>query len=393
MKTFCLILALFLSSVFPLVAQSSSYISKDNHKGNWENGLTWTKQFSWMSNPPPPTNNINVGIRNYGYVTRNGNLSVSGGDGVFHIYDTLVITGNLSMSSGGTSAITVYNGGLLVVLGDFLANNNSTLLINVNSGGRVAILGDYRQLQGSITTTGAFYVFDDTPSFNWGSSVDGVNYSNTNNSATLGNMLEDENELQANDPPLWAFLGSLGAVTLPVELTALEGTPTTNGIAINWATASEKNSEKFIIERTKDAIHFEAIGEVASSGHSNTLKKYAFVDTDPLQSKSYYRLKSVDFDGSFEYSKLIAVSWNEIKPSFTVYPNPVTSGSFSFIIPGASDAKLEMSLVSSMGRVVHTQKLSQQDRKIELPQNIEKGIYLLVVQTPHGQQSTRLIVD
>lgn len=390
MKTFYLIFALCLTSAIPLLAQPFSYISQDNHKGNWEVGTTWTKEFSWMSSPPPPTN-VNVGIRNYGYVTRNGNLTTTGGDGILHIYDTLVITGSLSMSSGGASAITVYNGGLLVVLGDFFATNNSTLLINVNNGGRVAILGDYSQMQGSITTTGAFYVFDDTPTFSWGASVDGVGFNN--NSAVLGSMLEDENDLQANDPPLWAFLGSLGAVTLPVEINSFEATAINNHIALDWSTASEKNSQKFIVQRTLDAIHFEEIGEVASSGNSSTLKKYNFIDKSPFEGKSYYRLKSVDLDGTFEYSKLIAVSLQKVNPSFAVYPNPVVSRSFSFEMPDANKETVQMSLASPMGRVVLQQKISLLENKVELPQNVEKGTYLLIIQTPAGQRTTRLIVE
>lgn len=190
-----------------------SYTSANNNTGNWESASIWTKEFGWMAEPSTMSDvggsymfNIN------GYVTRNGNLTVSGGGGLT-INDTLVITGNLSMTT--STGITVGTNGLLIVLGDFYSSGGGNK-INVTGNGRVAIVGNYDQQQGSVTTGNAFYIYDDTPSFtsggcNGGASVDGTAYTcPPPNTAALTNMLDDEQDLSNNDPPLEDFLESLG---------------------------------------------------------------------------------------------------------------------------------------------------------------------------------------
>ncbi len=146
-----------------------------------------------------------------GYITRNGNLGVNGSGGLI-INDTLVIVGNLSMTT--STGFTVGTNGLLIVLGDFFSSGGDNK-INVQGNGRVAIVGNYQQTQGSVTTGNAFYIYDDTPEFtngacNGGASVDGVNYGCPNNTATLTNFMEDEQDLHNNDVPLEEFLASLG---------------------------------------------------------------------------------------------------------------------------------------------------------------------------------------
>ncbi|MBK7958341.1 MAG: hypothetical protein IPK03_09595 [Bacteroidetes bacterium] len=83
----------------------------------------------------------------------------------------------------------------------------------------------------------------------------------------------------------------------------------TNYNQLNWITSSEKNNEKFDIERSANGIDYAKIGEVKGSGNSIIQRKYRFddlkLDDAPIH---YYRLKQVDFDGQFEYSKIIAIS-------------------------------------------------------------------------------------
>lgn len=203
---FTALLLFFLGST--VSAQVLYYVSSNNRTGNWETASMWTKQEAWQANPPPPTAPLNVRTSVYGYVTRNGNLAFNGGDAVMDLYDTLVITGNLAMSQGGARHITVRSGGVLIVLGDFDAGNNNTPLIQVETGGRVVIVGDYDQQQGSITTNGPFYIYDDSPTFNNGSTVDGTAYNGSNGTA-MGNSLEDETDLANNDPTLFNMVDAL----------------------------------------------------------------------------------------------------------------------------------------------------------------------------------------
>lgn len=207
----CLTACLFFATATSYA--QGSYTSANNNTGNWESASIWTKEFNWMSEPSVMTDVGGSYMFNiYGYVTRNGNLTVSGGGGLV-INDTLVITGNLSMTT--STGITVGTNGLLIVLGDFYSTGGGNK-INVQGNGRVAIVGNYQQAQGSVTTGNAFYIYDDTPEFtsggcNGGASVDGLSYAcPPPNTAALTNLLDDEQDLSNNDPPLEEFLGNLG---------------------------------------------------------------------------------------------------------------------------------------------------------------------------------------
>jgi len=111
-------------------------------------------------------------------------------------------------------------------------------------------------------------------------------------------------------------------------------------VILEWETASELNTDKFVIERTNyvDNVKqdYEEIGEVKASGNSHTLKEYSFRDTLILhQGTVFYRLKILEFNGDFDYSDervvdtgqpLSSVEGNTTIVTYkieNIYPNPV----------------------------------------------------------------------
>jgi hypothetical protein len=92
---------------------------------------------------------------------------------------------------------------------------------------------------------------------------------------------------------------------MPVELSSFISVPNGRMIQLNWSTATEKNSDKFVIERKTTSNDWSTVGSVKASVLSNSLKQYSYTDKN-LQSGSYqYRLKMIDNDGTFEYSKVL----------------------------------------------------------------------------------------
>ncbi|HOJ18417.1 MAG TPA: T9SS type A sorting domain-containing protein [Ignavibacteriaceae bacterium] len=139
----------------------------------------------------------------------------------------------------------------------------------------------------------------------------------------------------------------IGAYTtsnpLPVELTALSYKLQNGFIDLSWTTATEVNSYKFEVEKSADKSAWAKIGEVSASGNSNSNKEYSFTDNQPASGKYFYRLKIVDNDGSFAYSKEIEVEI-EIPKTFALmqnYPNPFNpTTTISYQIPAESNVKL-----------------------------------------------------
>ncbi|MFD1144672.1 hypothetical protein ACFQ4C_26325 [Larkinella insperata] len=100
------------------------------------------------------------------------------------------------------------------------------------------------------------------------------------------------------------------AVVLPVHLVDFAGRSVDQQVRLGWQTTYEANSDYFTIERSPDARAFEAIGRVASKGFSESLQTYGFSDAAPLKGTNYYRLRQVDRDGTYAYSKIVAVGYD-----------------------------------------------------------------------------------
>ena len=90
---------------------------------------------------------------------------------------------------------------------------------------------------------------------------------------------------------------------LPVELVMFTASLTARqSVALHWVTASEKNSQSFVIERSADGETFKALRTVAAAGTSQTRTTYDQTDEQPLFGTSYYRLRQVDIDGTTAFS-------------------------------------------------------------------------------------------
>ncbi len=141
----------------------------------------------------------------------------------------------------------------------------------------------------------------------------------------------------------------------PVELTAFSSVVDQNNVTLNWTTATEKNNRGFQIERKSENGKFEAIGFVNGNGTSTNLHNYSFVDRSVGVGTYYYRLKQVDFNGTFEYFNAIQVDVNSPVEFFLGqnYPNPFNpSTTIKFGL--AADSKVMLRIFDVTGQEVMT---------------------------------------
>lgn len=124
---------------------------------------------------------------------------------------------------------------------------------------------------------------------------------------------------------------------LPVKLVKFEAKRSMNNkdVEINWSTASETNSQSFVVERSiNNVTDFKEITSIAAAGNSFSMRDYNHNDIgvmDELGANGmiYYRLKGIDIDGSVNYSDISAVEVNKVKVSdISVFPNPVSENLF-----------------------------------------------------------------
>ena len=125
----------------------------------------------------------------------------------------------------------------------------------------------------------------------------------------------------------WGIINALDAVNLipvPVELTSFSAVYANGVVNIEWITATETNNHGFEIQRRSVNSNYQTIGFVRGNGTSTNRVTYNYVDQELTNNKYYYRLKQIDFDGSFEYSDEVLVDVNELADFklFQNFPNP-----------------------------------------------------------------------
>lgn len=142
---------------------------------------------------------------------------------------------------------------------------------------------------------------------------------------------------------------------VPVELTSFAASSVGGDVFLNWSTATELNNSGFEIQRSSSGTEFAAVGFVPGYGTSTEAKTYRFVDANLLAGSYTYRLKQIDFNGSFTYSdevnvEVIAPVQFELSQN---YPNPFNPNTtIKFSIPQSSNVSLKV--FNALGQEVST---------------------------------------
>ena len=156
------------------------------------------------------------------------------------------------------------------------------------------------------------------------------------------------------------------AQILPIELLYFTAEPKGEEVLCSWATASETNNQYFEVERSTDGYEFGAIDKVAGYGNgiSSETRKYSFLDHYLCEDIRYYRLKQVDINGDYSYSKPVAINCRRTS-GIELYPNPAnTFIKYQFYYP--VNTELTVNITDISGRIVRSEKI-----------NVQKGINLI----------------
>jgi hypothetical protein len=171
---------------------------------------------------------------------------------------------------------------------------------------------------------------------------------------------------------------------LPVELSSFTSDcPDGRSVQLNWETKTEKNSNKFIVER-KSLTDWENLGSVMASVLSNSPKHYSFSDNKLQSGKYQYRLKMMDNDGSFYYSKIIEINL-ALPKNFELsqnYPNPFNpSTKINYSLPFDSKVTLDVYNVAGVkiAQLVNGEKpagyYTVDFNSCSIGKNIASGVY------------------
>lgn len=189
---------------------------------------------------------------------------------------------------------------------------------------------------------------------------------------------------------------SMGA--LPVELTHFQASSKDNNVNLHWQTATETNNAGFEIERSEDGKKFNSIAWMEGQGTSYENQKYVFEDENLRAGLTYYyRLKQVDFDGTFDYSKIVNIRLKNGREAVSdFYPNPVSSFLTTIEINSKENGQWTANIFDGAGRAIYNEQrfLEKGHTKWVLDlKNLSKGLYFVKFGNGKEQYYRKLIIE
>ena len=189
----------------------------------------------------------------------------------------------------------------------------------------------------------------------------------------------------------------LSEMIIPVELTSFTATANGKEVTLNWSTATELNNQGFEVQRKFGSNNFVTVGSVKGNGTTTSPNQYSYVDKLIDAGKYFYRLKQIDYGGTFEYSNEIEVEVR-VLDKFTLeqnYPNPFNpTTTIGYVLQEKSNAKL--TLLNTLGEEIAVLVNEEQDKgfhKVEFNAvNLPSGVYFYRIHAGNYIETKKMLL-
>lgn len=179
---------------------------------------------------------------------------------------------------------------------------------------------------------------------------------------------------------------------LPIKLFNLTANEQDGQIQVAWQTLQEINTDYFLVERSNNVRDFEVIAKVKAAGNTDNTLSYSITDTEPFANNNYYRLRTVDSDGTSEYSKIISVAVNDDKPKISVI-NPVENKTIDLSIANIDNPTFQ--LFDANGQVVAFSLTTTSEKyyQLKVDKSNYSGLIILKVYSGTSVFTKKLIIN
>lgn len=165
---------------------------------------------------------------------------------------------------------------------------------------------------------------------------------------------------------------------LPVTLLSFRAKAGSASVDLFWRTATETDNDYFSVERSSDGRQFAEIGRVAGAGTSFLPGSYQYTDDQPVRGVNYYRLRQVDFDGTFSYSPVVTAAAGK-DAGIRLYPSPATD-ILTLHLPAPLDAEAAWQIFDQSGRLVLSGTVREEGVRHEVDlATLPEGMYAFVL--------------
>jgi len=192
-------------------------------------------------------------------------------------------------------------------------------------------------------------------------------------------------------------VGQVG-FALPVLFTDFRGVLNSSNVLLSWKIDGDINMDKYVIEKAEgNNGQYVELGSVTAK-NAGTASLYSFTDLQGLNGTSFYRIKAVAKSGAVKYSTAISLSsLVKGKNEVLVYPNPIKGKTLRMQLNGMDAGEYTVTLVSPNGQVVFNKNIgtisNSQTLSLSLPQQINAGIYRLVIKSNQQQLQQAVVIE
>jgi Fungalysin metallopeptidase (M36)/Secretion system C-terminal sorting domain len=304
---------------------------------------------------------------------------------------------------GGVVEISTNNGATWSDLGNFFTSNGYTSTLGTTGGnplaGRRAFSGNSATFKLSVIDLSSFkgqtvkirfrFGSDNSTGTTTGWYIDDIKLNSEAAVFNTAKLFDGTNTLKSSKDLITKII----AAVLPLNLVSFGGYLQQRDAILQWKTSSEVNTQYFYVERSFDGSNFNKAGELAATANAAG-SGYGFTDAGLIQNPAYkgvvyYRLKMLDRDGAFTFSKVVRLS-SVAKGLLTVSPNPVKD---QLAISGFTDNRLyNVSVTDMSGKILQTGRVSFLNNRVDVS-SLSSGMYIISLQGNNGPDVYRFVKE
>ncbi len=185
---------------------------------------------------------------------------------------------------------------------------------------------------------------------------------------------------------------------LPVSFTSVKATVQNKQIAVEWRVENQINIREYQVEKSADDRNFIKVATEALTGINAQTVSYGWVDVNPAIAVNYYRIKSVDADGTFKYSNVVKASIGKINATILVIPNIITGNTMNLQFTDQVKGKYRVRMLNNTGQLVYSSQKAHDGgndvQSFNLPSSIPTGAYQVEIVGPdHTTQIEKILIQ